>query len=250
MESFPPVLEQLAVAARHAGFIAQSVRNELQVEVKPDGSLVTNADRAVETYLREQLPIIIPNTTCWGEEFGREAEGPAGLWIVDPIDGTSNFRFGSPLWAVSIAHAKDNVLTHAAVFLPDLNELYLSKLGEGVYLNSERVEPVPVGKVQPNDLISIASSLWKRRAELQGNPRTIGSVVLEGVWVASRKLRGIIGRGEMLYDVAATVLINQELGADVRYADGTPFLIEDLMDGKKIPKPWLIFPMDSGFILP
>lgn len=250
MLSFPAPLDQLADVARQAGELAKSIRTELRVEVKPDGSLVTNADRAVEMFLRSELPKILPHSAFWGEEFGRESEGPGGLWIVDPIDGTSNFRFGSPLWAVSIGHSKNNVLTHAAVFLPDLDELYVAKKGCGAFMNGTPLPALPKGKVLPNDLISIASSLWQRRVELPGNPRTIGSVVLEGVWVSSGKLRGIIGKREALYDVAAAVLIAEEIGADVRYADGTPFVIKDLMDGKQIQKPWLIFPKDSGFTLP
>jgi myo-inositol-1(or 4)-monophosphatase len=151
---------------------------------------------------------------------------------------------------VSIGHVKDGEVLHGAAFLPDLGELYIAQKGEGAFLNGNRINQISPGEVKPNELISIASAMWKRRRELPGNPRTIGSVVLEGVWVTSGKLRGIIGLREALYDVAAEVLIAKECGADVRYADGSEFLISELLDGKKIPKPWVIFPPESGFILP
>jgi fructose-1,6-bisphosphatase/inositol monophosphatase family enzyme len=73
--------------------------------------------------------------------------------------------------------------------------------------------------------------------------------VIEGAFVACQRYRGMIGDSENLYDAAAAVLINQELGAEVRYADGRPFDIAAQAQGRRIAGTWIIFPPDTGFSL-
>ena len=84
---------------------------------------------------------------------------------------------------------------------------------------------------------------------LPGKMRYAGAFVIDGTFVSSQRLRGMIGRREQLYDIAGCVLINQECGAEIRYANGDLFDIEPLIGGKKIDRPWLMFPRESGFKL-
>jgi fructose-1,6-bisphosphatase/inositol monophosphatase family enzyme len=79
--------------------------------------------------------------------------------------------------------------------------------------------------------------------------RCTGAFVVEGAFVLQQRFRGLVGLREKLYDVAPCVLMALELGADVRYADGSPFLLEELKTDVHITEPWLIFPADSGFFL-
>src|SRR6187431_648871 len=116
---------ELESIARQAGKIAQDARRESTRELKPDGSIVTNGDRLVEEFLRRELPKVV-NAPIWGEEYGYAEEDPNGVWAVDPVDGTTNYAFGSPLWGVSIALVKGDEVELGAVFLPDLNEMYLA----------------------------------------------------------------------------------------------------------------------------
>ncbi len=250
MQSFPAALEQLVEVTKRAGAIAQDVRRKLTVDQKPDGSLVTNADRATEEFLRQELPLIVRETTCWGEEYGREEPGPGGQWIIDPIDGTSNFAYGSPLWGVSVGLRVGDDLTMGCVYLADLDEVYFAKKGFGAFHNFERLLPIPAGPVNRNELITIAERIWARKSELPGKSRTTGSFVVEGCWVARQRFRGMIGAGESLYDAAACLVICQELGAEIRYADGQRFSFLDISEGQSISAPWIIFPADSGFLLP
>jgi fructose-1,6-bisphosphatase/inositol monophosphatase family enzyme len=232
------------------GEIARSERTRLVTELKSDGSIVTSADRKIEEYLREELPNLVRGTNVWGEEFGFEPEGEEGLWLVDPIDGTSNYAFGSPLWGVSIALIVLGQIQLGCIALPDLNELYISGFELGSFLNGEPMKLIPAGIVQDHELIcyneSAAASIqrpipWKRR--------DLGSFVVSGAFVATQRLRGLIGRNEKLYDCAAAILLCNELGADIRYANGSAFVPGDLVCDEKIEAPWLIFPAKSGVVL-
>ena len=100
---------------QQAGKVAIASRAHMVRELKKDGSIVTNADRDAELFIRSELQRFIPGSTVWGEEFGHDGDSPDGLWLVDPIDGTSNFSFGSPLWGVSVALLKDGVIQLGAI---------------------------------------------------------------------------------------------------------------------------------------
>jgi myo-inositol-1(or 4)-monophosphatase len=247
----PAELEHLQAIARRAGEIAVKERHHLVRELKPDGSIVTNGDRAVETWLRYELPMLVPGTTIWGEEFGCEPEGPEGIWLLDPVDGTTNYAFGSPLWGVSIALVKGNEVLFGAIEHPDLCETYISGLGIGAYVNGRRLNSLPSGPIRPEEITSYADSILLRygKPNLPGKMRSVGSFVVDGTFVASGRYRGMIAGGEHLYDAAAAISINQELGADIRYADGRPFDIDQLSQGQVIEDTWLIFPPESGFYL-
>lgn len=247
-----PLSYRLGQIASEAGSLAQEVRNHLVAELKSDGTIVTNADRAVEETLRPQLAALLPGTTVWGEEFGYSAPGEAGIWLVDPIDGTSNFRFGGPQWGVSIALISENHIQACAIALPDLGEVYTAESGHGAYLNGNSIAPIPSGPIRDEELLSCGDAILRRFQynDLPGKPRLSGAFVIDGTFVATQRYRAMIAMRERLYDVAAAVLICQEVGADVRYADGSPFEISPLLQNVKIDKPWLLFPRDSGFNMP
>jgi myo-inositol-1(or 4)-monophosphatase len=232
-----------------AGRIAKNSRLRMQKELKPDGSIVTNADRDVELYLRAELAAFAPGTTVWGEEFGFEPAGPEGLWVVDPVDGTSNFSYGSPLWGVSVALVQGGQIVLGCVALPDLEEIYIAETGLGAFMNGVRMAPIPPGPVKDEELVSYGDWLLRACPTLKppGKMRMSGAFVIDGVFTAMQRMRGLIGRRERLYDIAACVLIGQECWADVRYADGTPFEIQAICRPEQIDKPWIMFPRDSGF---
>lgn len=220
-------------------------------ELKPDGSIVTNGDREVETYLRGDLATLVEHSTFWGEEFGFAEQGSGGLWVLDPIDGTSNYSYGSPLWGVSIALIVGDRIEAGAVMLPDLDELYLCARGGGVTVNGEPLAPIPPGPIEASELVSYSDYVVKAcpRNALPGKMRCSGAFVVDGTFVLRQRLRGLIGLSEKLYDMAACALMAEELGADVRYADGRPLDIGALKVDRKIAAPWLIFPRDTGFLL-
>lgn len=250
MSHISPLLTELGVIARRAGEIALDERKRLVRELKADRSIVTNGDRAVETFLRPLLTSLVPGSTVWGEEFGFEEEGPGGWWLVDPVDGTTNYAFGAPYWGVSIALIIEDRLQIGAIALPDLGELYLAEAGAGSTLNGKPLPSIPSGQIRHEEIVSYPERLIrKHRGDLPGRMRISGAFVIDGAFTASQRFRGMMGHSEKLYDIAASVLINLELGAEVRYTSGDAFLISDLKRDAKIEQPWIIFPSSSGFFL-
>jgi myo-inositol-1(or 4)-monophosphatase len=249
MVSVSPLLAEVGEIARRAGEMALEARRELRRELKPDGSIVTNGDRAVETFLRPLLTALVPGSTVWGEEFGFEEEGPGGWWLVDPVDGTTNYAFGGPYWGVSIALAVKDKLQLGVIALPDLDEIYLAEEGGGAFLNGERLAEIPPGLIRHEEIVTYPERLLRRipTETLPGRMRISGAFVVDGTFTATQRFRGMIGHSEKLYDIAASVLINLEVGAEIRYTSGDAFLISDLKRDAKIDQPWMIFPRESGF---
>jgi fructose-1,6-bisphosphatase/inositol monophosphatase family enzyme len=110
--------------------------------------------------------------------------------------------------------------------------------------------PIPAGPVEKFQLVSYGDALLRRfpDGKFPGKMRMSGAFVVDGTFTALQRFRGLIGHRERLYDVAACVLINQELGADIRYADGSSFELTPLQSPAAI-EPWIIFPANSGFNL-
>jgi myo-inositol-1(or 4)-monophosphatase len=239
----------LADIVHQAGEIAKNARLNLKPELKGDGSIVTNADREVELWLRSELAAFAPGTTVWGEEFGFEEPGPEGIWLVDPVDGTSNFTFGSPLWGVSVGLVKGSEVTLGSVSLPDLNELYIAEAGFGAYRNNERIPPIPPGPVRDEQLVSYGDWLLRTHPNMRppGKMRLSGAFVIDGTFTAMQRYRGLLAQRERLYDAAACIVIASECSADIRYTNGEPLDIAALARPVPIERPWMIFPKESGF---
>lgn len=221
-------------------------------EIKPDGSIVTPADREVETYLRGELTRILPEAGINGEELGCSPETDAGLWCIDPIDGTSNYAFGLPNWGVSVGLIRGEEATLGAVFLPVLDEMYLGAVNLGASLNGEPLPQVPHGEVRPEELVSCADRVLRMYPDsaIPGKMRHTGAFVIDAVYTAAQRYRGLIGLREKLHDIAASICIAREVGADIRYADGSPLLLEPLKDERaKLKKAWIIFPQGADFHL-
>ena len=242
-------LAELGRIAAEAGALAQSERGRLVRELKGDGSIVTNGDRAVETWLRKKLVELVPGSTVWGEEFGFEEAGPGGRWLVDPIDGTSNYAFGSPLWGVSIALEVGGRLRLGAIHLADLGELYLAEDGEGAFCNGEAMASIEPGPIRPEELTSYNEHVAAILKGVPGKQRLSGAFVIDGTFACRGRYRALVAMRERLYDVAVCVLLARELGADVRYIDGSPFEERDLMQNERIGRPWGILPRGSGFLV-
>lgn len=221
--------------------------------LKPDGSIVTPADRHVEEFIRKELPSLLPNAGIQGEEMESSPEGPDGLWCLDPIDGTSNYAFGSPLWGVSVGLVSREEALLGVVFIPALDEMYASTRGGGATLNGKPLPAIPPGAIRPEELVSYPDRILRhyRESRLPGKMRHTGAFVVDATFTCAQRFRGLIGIREKLYDIAASLCIAAEVGADIRYADGAPLALAPLKSSaNKIERGWLIFPRESGFRLP
>ena len=246
------LLSNLETIVREAGDIALKAQSGIAREIKPDGSIVTPADREVERFIRSKLVNLLPTAGITGEEMGSAEEREDGLWLIDPIDGTSNYAYGSPNWGVSVGLVRGEEPLIGAVFLPALGEMYLAAIGSGATLNGTRIPAIPHGPIRPEELVSCPDRILRMypRADLSGKMRHTGAFVLDAAYTAVQRYRGLIGVREKLYDIAACLCIAREVDADVRYADGSPLLLEPLKNERaKLEKGWLIFPKHSGLLL-
>ena len=137
MDSF--VVERLALAkraARRAGEMGLSLyanRDLLQLEMKGQQDRVTEADRALETLIREEIEASFPEDEILGEEGGLENVklDATSLWVIDPIDGTDCFVFGLPMWSISIAWMQEGTVAIGVIYDPMHDELYSASQGRG-----------------------------------------------------------------------------------------------------------------------
>jgi len=244
----PGILDDLKRIALEAGRIAQAERQPDAFTLKPDGSIVTRGDVQVERFLRDALPALVPGSTVWGEEEGHAGEGPEGLWCVDPVDGTSNYAHGSPLWGVSIALVRAEAEL-GAIYLPDLKELFLAARGHGAFFNDSPIAPIEAGPIEPFHLVSYSEHVLPHipLQRLPGKMRCSGAFVVDGAFTVLGRYRGLIGVREKLYDIAATLALASEVGADIRFASGEPMSMSDLKLDRPVGRPWVVFPRDSGF---
>lgn len=220
----------LAADMRSAGISVQSTKsNQLDI--------VTQADTAVEALIRERLTAARPADGFLGEETG-EAAGASGItWIVDPIDGTVNYLYGSPYYAVSIAATVQEgngrrTSVAGCVHAPALSATYAAASGHPARLDDRPVRAnanIPLGKALvstgiPYDLTERArvletiSALTPRIRDL----RLVGAASLEICGVAEGRTDAHFQRGLPIWDYAAAALIAARAGADVRGGSGAP----------------------------
>jgi myo-inositol-1(or 4)-monophosphatase len=215
-------------AARAAGTLLRERFRAPQAEVETKTSptdMVSDADRAAEAMIAEGIRSERPDDSVLGEETGEDF-GQSGLrWIVDPLDGTTNYLFGIPHWAVSIACEDSEGVFAGVVFDPLRDELFTARRGNGASLNGE-----PVAVSDAEDLSraligtgfsyrpeerAVAASLLPRVLPEVRDIRRAGAASLDLVWVAAGRLDGFYESGLAPWDRAAGSLIAAEAGARV-----------------------------------
>ncbi|ROQ39407.1 myo-inositol-1(or 4)-monophosphatase [Frondihabitans sp. PhB188] len=228
------LLETARSIAREAGELAARRRAQgVEVAASKSSSvdIVTHADREVEALIRARLAAERPGDGFYGEESGAEPTQTGLTWIVDPIDGTVNFLYGIPAYAVSIAvvEGEPDPLTWralaACVFNPVAGEEYVATRGGGAFLNSERLAVSRPADLSQSLLATGFSYDPVRRIE-QGavvapllgrvrDIRRIGAASLDLCSVAAGRLDAYVERGLQPWDHAAGVLVAGEAGATV-----------------------------------
>ena len=227
MATASPTLNIMIKAARKAA--RRLVRDfgeveNLQVSVKGPGDFVSNADRKAEQTIREELTEARPNYGWLGEESEPVAgTDPTRRWIVDPLDGTTNFLHGLPHWAISIGLEHKGEVVAGVILDPVKDEIFVAEKGQGAWLNDRRIRVsgrrdisemifatgVPWGTSEelPNTLKDIAK-LMPRCAGL----RRMGSAALDLAYVAAGRYDGFWERGLSPWDIAAGICLVREAG--------------------------------------
>ena len=230
---------------RQAGAMAMEMRPHLEVQRKDDGTVVTQADVAVENLLRKRLLELLPESDFLGEEIKAEINGIEGYtWVVDPIDGTDAFRHGLAYFGVSVGLAHDGEIVLAAFYNPMLNELYVARKGEGAYCNGRRMQ-ILHGIALNEESFALGPSDFHihYHFSLPIKVRSLGSIAQHFALVADGRACCALCRPH-LWDIAAGLLLVEEAGGIVRFLDGRSFSARDYLHGELIPSPLLASPPD------
>lgn len=204
----------------------------LQVSRKGPSDFVSAADRKAEDIVRSELTRARPNYGLLMEESG-EVEGTDSQhrWIVDPLDGTTNFLHGIPIFAVSIALERSGQIVAGVIYNPVMDELYTAERGRGVFLNDRRLR-VAGRKDLPDMVIGTGlpflgkgdhgralKELRHVMPEVAGIRRN-GAAALDLAWTAAGRLDGYWEHGLSPWDIAAGLLMVREAGGFVSDAKG------------------------------
>lgn len=221
-------LEVLEEIVRQAGSLAMEKFNDLKnVEItqKKPRDFVTEADVAVEVFLKDALARHYPQYGFWGEESGK-SENQGSRWIVDPIDGTHSFARGQYFWSISVALEIDQEMVFGAVYAPALGDYYCAAKGDGAFKNSKSIS---VSAIDDLGEAMVATGFACLRAFLEDNnlprfnriaqatagQRRFGSAALDLCLIADGQIDAYWEQELNLYDVAAGALIAKEAGATV-----------------------------------
>jgi myo-inositol-1(or 4)-monophosphatase len=241
MPYLSPALNVMTTAARKAGrgLIRDFGELEnLQVSMKGPADFVTSADQRTERILIQELSKARPGYGFLGEESG-VVEGPdkSHRFIIDPIDGTTNFLHGVPHFAISIALERDGQLVSAVVYNPVIDEMFTAEKSHGAYLNNRRLRVAARNHLRESLVATgmpfhgcdghedYLAELAPIMAETAG-VRRFGSAALDLAWVAAGRFDAFWERGLSSWDIAAGLLLVREAGGVTTDLKGGARLLE------------------------
>jgi myo-inositol-1(or 4)-monophosphatase len=232
----PRFLAVAVEAALAAGRLQRQYvhRDHLVIREKAARDLVTEADLVVEQDIRDRLARFFPSHTVLGEEAAESGSGSPYRWIVDPIDGTTNFAHGLPLFCVSIALEIEGRVDVGVIYAPMSDELFTAERGEGARLNGKRLQvtrestlgdallvtgfPPQAGSRLAEQLALFGAFLERARAV-----RRLGSAALDLAFVAAGRFDGFWESSLHAWDVAAGALLVHEAGGLITDLEGDAF---------------------------
>jgi myo-inositol-1(or 4)-monophosphatase len=206
---------QKAVIKASRGLLRDfSELEHLQVSVKSNNSFVSSADTRADKILREELMHARPTYSLISEESAEiVGEDPSYRWIIDPLDGTSNYIHGFPHWAISVALEKDNQVIAAVTYDPVKNEMFWAEKGYGAYVNDRKIR-VSSRKNINTTLVSFGTlTTLPKIAKICPSIRRCGSMSLDMAYLACGRLDLLfISPNGNPWDVAGGSLIVKEAG--------------------------------------
>ncbi|PIY05512.1 MAG: inositol monophosphatase, partial [Gallionellaceae bacterium CG_4_10_14_3_um_filter_60_1069] len=223
-----PMLNIAVKAARRAGNLIHRAADNLDhltVTKKSHADYVSEVDRAAERIIVDALLQAYPTHAILAEEGGAQGESEY-LWIIDPLDGTTNFLHGVPQYAVSIALQHNGVLTQAVVYDPTKNDLFTATRGRGAFLNDKRLR-VSKRKELEDSLIGTGFpytrfehmdaylAIFKDVMQNTAGLRRAGAASLDLAWTAAGRYDGFFETGLKPWDMAGGALLISEAGGIV-----------------------------------
>ena len=224
-----PTVNIAVRAARAAGDVILRYHNQvdiLTIENKSINDFVSEVDKTAEKAIINEIKKAFPKHSILAEESGKTLGDDDFLWIIDPLDGTTNYLHGFPQYAVSIALLEKGVTTHAVIYDPFKEELFTASKGEGAYLNNERIR-VTISNGLEETLIGTGFPFkhpqhldcyldtFKAILPHVSDIRRAGAAALDLAYVASGRFDGYFHNKINIWDIAAGVLIVNEAGGKV-----------------------------------
>jgi myo-inositol-1(or 4)-monophosphatase len=229
-----PILNVATKAAREAGKIINRASQDvgaLKIQTKDYNDFVSEVDRSAEEAIINILKEAYPTHGFYGEESGKTNVDAESIWIIDPLDGTTNFLHNFPCYCVSIALQERGVLTQAVIYDPVHNDLFTATKGRGAFLNDKRIRVTNRSKLQ-DSLISTGFpfkdfsyldtyvEIFKDMAKKTSGLRRPGSAALDLAYVAAGYTDGFFEINLSPWDIAAGALLVQEAGGIVGDFEG------------------------------
>ena len=235
------LLNVMIAAARKAGRALRRDFGELeklQVSMKGPANFVSAADRRAEETLYTELAKARPGYGFLGEEGGiREGADKTHTWIVDPLDGTTNFLHGIPQFCISIGLEREGTMVAGVIYNPANEELFVAERGKGAFLNDQRIRVAARKRLadaviacglphlgRPN--IALGQRETSAVQEKVAGLRRFGAAALDLAWVAAGRLDGYWERDIQPWDMAAGLLMVREAGGYVSDCDGADEMLQ------------------------
>ena len=211
----------------------------LQVSLKGPGNFVTNSDKKVEKILIDELLKARPSYSILSEEIGEINNDDSFKWIIDPIDGTSNFLHGIPHFAISIGLEHNKEIVCGIIYDPIKDEMFTAEKGNGSYLNNQRMRVSSRSKLEDCMIFTGGPEREAKNRELSLKEyykfsikvltpiRKLGSAALDMAYVAAGRCDGFWQRNLNYWDIAAGIILVKEAGGFVTDFSGEYQYIEN-----------------------
>ncbi len=210
-------------------------------DLKADGSIVTEADTAMQQAVADELQRLWPEFSLLGEEMDSDTQqalmqsDQQGLWVLDPIDGTTNFASGVPIFSISLALIQQNQVVAGLIYDPVRDECFSAIKGQGAWLNDESLKP----DVLQSELAQCIAQVDLKRLpgplamglvadHPYASQRNFGSGALDWCWLAAGRSQLYLHGGQNLWDYAAGQLILAEAGGCSETFEGEPVFSNSL----------------------
>ena len=191
---------------------------------KADGSLITSCDLWSDKTIVDGLASIAPDEGVLSEEGGKTIPNTKAYWVVDPLDGTTNFAAGIPYWSISVARFVDGKPQSSFLIIPTLKKKFVSIKEKGVWLNNQKIEPKNNQKTECVSLCSRSIKILQKKPNsiFPGKIRLLGVSSLNLTSVAMGQTYGAIESTPKIWDIAAAWLLLEELNCSIKWLEKDP----------------------------
>lgn len=235
-------IEDIKKAVREAGQLARLYVGKVTKGLKADLSVVTEADKALESFFQLSLAALDPAFGYLGEET-EETRAPAAgetrYWVVDALDGSRAFASGMPLWTPAVCLMDGPKPLAGAAYNPITDELFWAGPEGPAYCNDQELAPNLAAELKPNSFI-FASTNHHRvfSIDFPGRIYSLGAPIYQLCLLAKGSVSGFLFDTTLnLWDLALPSLLLERVGASLVYHSGRPVDLEELMDRRAVPEP-------------